>query len=212
MLFSPRLASVAKQDATPPALEFRLVQYEGAGPTAPPPPGPAPPNAAPPNAAPPASVQPPPKTPQPEEPRTAAASAASSVTKAPAVPTPAATPPEPAAPPAPQVNLGGTDSLSSLIATGERIVPPAIDSTVHNREPVYPREAVRLGQQGAVTLVVHIAPDGSVRSVDIPETSGFPMLDAAARDAVSSWHFRPAIREGQGATSEFPVRIQFHLY
>ena len=90
-------------------------------------------------------------------------------------------------------------------------MPPVVDTKFHNREPIYPREAVRLRQQGAVVLLVHIAADGSVERLEIPESSGFPMLDAAARDAVSTWHFRPAIRQGQGVTSEMPVRIQFTL-
>ena len=132
----------------------------------------------------------------------------------PAAPAPPAAPSASVAATAPralQINLGGTDSLSSLIATGDHIVPPAIDTTIHNREPVYPRAAARLGQQGAVTLLVHVAPDGSAEQVEIPQTSGYPMLDEAARDAVASWHFRPAIRNGSGVESQFPVRIQFRL-
>ena len=212
MLLGPRAASIAKPDATPPTLEFRLVQQEGAGPTSAPPPAPAAPPA--PSAPPP--VQPPLREPPPsDEPAIAAAPATPSATQPPPTPAPVAAPPQtiaaPPAPPAPQINLGGTDSLSSLIATGEQIVPPAIDATIHNREPVYPREAARLGQQGAVTLLVHVAPDGSVAEVEIPQTSGFRMLDEAARDAVASWHFRPAIRNGAGVESRFPVRIQFRL-
>ena len=202
MLSGPRQEATAPATNAPqPTLEFRLVQYEGAAPDA------RPPSSQTPSARPAAPTMPTPpiQEPPPDE-------AAEAAVPPPALPSPIAPPQTAAAPPTPTINLGGTDSLSSLIATGDRIIPPAIDSKIHNREPVYPREAVRLGQQGAVTLLVHVAPDGTALSVEIPETSGFQMLDAAARTAVASWHFQPAIQGGLAVTSEFPVRIQFQLH
>ena len=220
MLLGPRKIAVAPPGETLPTLEFLLVQREGSGPSTPPPNAPSmvdPPAAKPVAAAPPSPSQ---TEPTPE------LTDETDGEPAPAPPQRPTPPPTPSAPdeaasspaltpastkPSPRINLGGTDSLSSLIATGEQIVPPAIDSKIHNREPVYPREAARLRQQGAVILLVRVAPDGSASEVVIPQSSGFPMLDAAAREAVSSWHFRPAIQDGQGVASEIPVRIQFTL-
>ena len=219
MLVGPQRIAIAVPDEQP-TLEFRMVQQEGAGPsTAPPVPQPTPdPPTAKPAAAPPPAPKADPKptpppvadaepipTPPPPAPPAPPAKSAEAAPPAAAAPAPAS------AQAAPQINLGGTDSLSSLIATGDQLVPPAIDSKIHNQEPIYPKEAVRLRQHGAVLLMVQIAPDGSVARLEIPQSSGFPMLDAAARDAVSTWHFRPAIKEGQGVASEMPVRIQFTL-
>ena len=200
---SPRKSP--QPDAPLASVEFLLVQQEGFGPpaAADAPAKPEPP--APPR--PPPQPQPPqPQPPQPQPPEGPAAQAAF-----PQPPPPPPATPAPKAPVAPQINLGGTDSLSSLIATGEQLIPAAIDATFRNREPVYPREAARLGQGGLVVVRAHVAPDGRAEAVDIEKSSGYPLLDNAARDAILTWHFRSAIESGVPVRSTLSIAVEFAL-
>jgi outer membrane biosynthesis protein TonB len=36
-------------------------------------------------------------------------------------------------------------------------------------------------------------------------------LDSAARDAVLSWHFLPAVKDGQPISFDMPLRVMFRL-
>jgi protein TonB len=216
-----RLAPVDVEDAAQPTLEFEMVQQQGTGKTTPPaaptPEQPADSTPAPPP--PPQQEQPePPPPPAPEEEEE---EEALPLPPPPAPPAPQAEPKAkvavnqpPAAPKpdaAPEVNLGGTDSLSNLLATGPQIVPPGVDTKYRNREPVYPRAAAERGLEGVVLLLVRVAPDGRVESVEIERSSGYPILDRAAYDAVITWHFHAAIKNGEVVRSELPLRIQFTL-
>ena len=170
----------------------------------PPPPPPAPPAAASPAATPPprpqvAAREAPPRPPSPAQ--------APAPQAAPAAPTP----PAPVADPTPRVNLGGTGDLSNVLVKGDNVIPAGPDPKVHNREPVYPFESVRRGQQGMVGLLVHVSPEGLPSQVAIEHSSGFDLLDRAARDAVASWRFVPAVRDGQPIPSNASVRIVFQL-
>ena len=126
-------------------------------------------------------------------------------------PAPPPTPPTPKAETAPEINLGGTDSLSSLIARGSQIIPPAADARFRNREPIYPNEAARLGQSGLVVVQVHVGVDGRAEEVDIERSSGYRLLDNAARDAIITWRFRPAIRGGEAVQSTISIGVDYNL-
>lgn len=211
--------AVKPAPATPPA-----------APTPPIPPSPQPPTAT--------KAPPPPSAPPP--PPATASTAVPLPPPAPATPTPspaavpplpklatreAASPPSPARPPAaasavppspkadasPRINLGGTDSLSNADVTGGGVVPAGLDTKVHNQEPIYPDGAVLRGQQGAVVLAVAVSPEGLASGVDVFRSSGFALLDHAARDAVATWHFMPAVRDGQPIPSSMLVRVVFTL-
>ena len=75
----------------------------------------------------------------------------------------------------------------------QAVVPAQADN--NNYPPIYPPEAFNRRQQGSVTLRIHVAADGHVASVDVAESSGYPLLDNEARKAVFAWHYKP----GQGA-------------
>ena len=124
---------------------------------------------------------------------------------------PQAPPPAPEAPRAMQTNLGGTDSATDAISRGDDVVPARPDAQYHNRPPAYPRDAALRGEQGAVTLLIHISPAGLPMAVDVTASSGFLLLDRAARDAVANWHFLPAVRDGAPVAAEMPLRVRFEL-
>jgi protein TonB len=120
-------------------------------------------------------------------------------------------PPVPARQEAPQINLGGNNSETNAIVSGPNVIPASVDAKYRNREPVYPAEAVRRAQQGTVMLLIHVSEDGLPAEVDVAQSSGYVLLDSAARDAVLGWHFLPAVRGGQAVPFEMRLRVVFHL-
>jgi protein TonB len=113
------------------------------------------------------------------------------------------------APAAPEFNIGGTDSESNAIASGDRIVPASPDNKFRNRPPIYPEEAARRGEQGSVILVIHVSPMGLTSGVDVLQSSGHTALDRAAREAVLAWRFLPAVRDGEPIPFDMPMRFIF---
>jgi len=197
-----------------PSIELRLIETRGAGPAAPSPPTQPAPPATPPAATPPATP------PQPPAPVPVVAPEAlplpPPVPPSPPVRTPASAPVRAVSPPvAParpaEVNLGGGDDLTNALASGRDVLAAKVDAHWRNREPVYPPDAAARGERGAVTLLIHVGPDGLVSGIDVAETSGFIVLDRAAREAVRTWHFLPAVRDGKPVSSEMPLRVLFQM-
>ena len=117
--------------------------------------------------------------------------------------------PAPEKPAPPTISLRGTDSPSDAIAQGDHIVPASPDAVFHNRPPEYPLEAARLGQGGEVFLTIHISPGGKTAAVDVTRSSGYILLDRAAREAVLRWRFLPAVKDGQPVESAMTIRFVF---
>ena len=78
--------------------------------------------------------------------------------------------------------------------------------------PTYPREALLNGIQGTVVLKVLVDVDGKPLSVEIERSSGNRRLDdAARRQVLRKWMFRPAIRDGQAVQVYGIVPVNFSL-
>ena len=122
-----------------------------------------------------------------------------------------ASPPVQHAQEAPQIKLGGNSDTDAIVISGPHVIPASVDAKFRNREPVYPRDAVRRAEQGAVILLIHVSPAGLPSGVDIAESSGFMLLDRAARDAVLGWHFVPAVQDGQPIPFDMKLRVVFNL-
>jgi protein TonB len=123
----------------------------------------------------------------------------------------AADTPAKARPPGVTITLHGTDSPSDARAWGDRVIPAAPDAVFHNRPPEYPEAAAMNGEHGTVVVLIHIAPSGRTASVDVTRSSGFVLLDQAARDAVSRWRFLPAVKDGQPVVSSMQMGFVFSL-
>lgn len=82
---------------------------------------------------------------------------------------------------------------------------------VHAPRPEYPRISLRLEEQGAVLVRIHVGADGHVTDVDVLESSGFQRLDSAALAAVRSWRFDPRLVAGQAVAGTFDHRVVFVL-
>jgi periplasmic protein TonB len=63
-----------------------------------------------------------------------------------------------------------------------------------------------------IVLSFAIAADGSIKSAEIKQSSGYTELDEAALTcAKERWHFKPAMKDGQPIESTKEVRIRFGL-
>jgi len=151
--------------------------------------------------------------------------AASPTIKLPATPSPmiAATPVL-AAPAAAQVVVSPAPPMQTSVAPAAPaaapappappapIVPPDMNAaTLGNPAPDYPIDSRRRREQGVVRLRVTIAPDGSVRAIEVARSSGFDRLDQAALAAVRRWHFRPGTQAGVPVEAVGTLAIPFRL-
>jgi periplasmic protein TonB len=72
--------------------------------------------------------------------------------------------------------------------------------------PDYPRESLRQGQEGTVTVRMTVGEDGRVLAAEASSPSPWPLLNAAALRAVKSrWRFTP------GPVRAYEVAIRFQL-
>ena len=108
-------------------------------------------------------------------------------------------------------NLGGTDSESNAIAEGKDVIPAKPDKKYRNRPPPYPEDAVLRGEHGTVVLVIHVDPLGLPSGIDVAQSSGYASLDRAALQAVKTWRFLPAVKDGQPIAFDMPMRFVFEF-
>ncbi len=79
------------------------------------------------------------------------------------------------------------------VAQGSQGVSPR--KIVVQTSPVCPDLARRMNLQGMVRLLVTVAADGTVKSVDV--LGGHPLLANAAEMAVHGWRWAPAAAESK---------------
>lgn len=109
----------------------------------------------------------------------------------------------------PLLRFNGTDSDTNAEVFGQDVLPASIDNRYRNRAPRYPDEAAARGQQGAVLVIIHVTPQGTAGTVDLAESSGWPLLDQAAVATVKQWRFHPALRDGKPVPFDMPLRFEF---
>jgi len=105
----------------------------------------------------------------------------------------------PRAPSVPQPNAHGP--ITVLAAPRYRINP----------RPEYPVACRRRHEEGEVRVAVVVGPDGRPLRVSLAKSSGHPLLDQAAIDAVRGWTFEPARASELAVTSEVVVPVRFSL-
>jgi TonB family protein len=80
------------------------------------------------------------------------------------------------------------------------------------RLPPYPRESIRLNEEGAVLLAVRIGTNGAVSQASVFKSSGHQRLDAAAANFVKGyWRWHPATRAGKPVPANTRVSVLFKL-
>jgi TonB family protein len=88
---------------------------------------------------------------------------------------------------------------------------PAIADSRKCAKPVWPSEALRNNQEGTVTLKFLIGIDGTVRESKVTKSSGFPLLDLAAQDAISKCKFKPGMKDGIAFEAWVPLEYVFEI-
>ncbi|AKJ67295.1 hypothetical protein ABW99_02670 [Pandoraea thiooxydans] len=78
-------------------------------------------------------------------------------------------------------------------------------------QPVYPRKSKRLDQEGVVVLKVTIGANGHVVAAAVSKSSGFPLLDAAAVDALRVGQCHPYVDGGLPRQVQALQAIAFRL-
>jgi protein TonB len=97
-------------------------------------------------------------------------------------------------------------------AIAAAVVAPRFDAAyLKNPAPVYPLASRRRQETGKVYLEVYVNAGGTADRVEIKTSSGYPVLDQAAKDAVQKWRFIPARQGGQAVNARVIVPIVFNL-
>jgi protein TonB len=105
------------------------------------------------------------------------------------------------APPGPKTDVAGI-----------AVAPASFSATyLGNPPPRYPPVAREMGVQGTVTLKVQVTREGLPARVDVEQTSGSTVLDQAALEAVRTWRFAPARRNGEAVEDIMMVPVVFRL-
>ena len=79
------------------------------------------------------------------------------------------------------------------------------------RDPVYPPQALRDGTRGWVELEFTVAPNGTVRDIQVVSAEPRGVFDSAASDAVAAWRFRPRMVNGQPVAQRAAVTMRFDV-
>ena len=104
-------------------------------------------------------------------------------------------------------------------ATSSRPAARAIDGALLsaqpryrvNPPPEYPLASRRRREEGVVMVKVTVEANGAPSALSLAASSGYPLLDAAALDAVRRWTFEPARAAGVPTSSLVTVPVRFSL-
>ncbi|MYN25620.1 energy transducer TonB [Duganella levis] len=101
-----------------------------------------------------------------------------------------------------------------LLTTALAQTPVATDATAEFStcvRPEWPKESLRKEQQGTVQLAFLIGADGNVQDTRVVRSSGYPLLDSAAKDSLSKCKFKPAMHDGQAVESWTQMQYVWRL-
>ena len=97
----------------------------------------------------------------------------------------------PSSPPPPPVVEAPPQPSQPVMLAGELSV-----SCPERSAPDYPRQSMRMNEQGKVILRVELGEDGRVINAIVKTSSSYKRLDDAALSAVKTWHCNPSERNG----------------
>jgi protein TonB len=104
----------------------------------------------------------------------------------------------------------GGNQIAALGGTGLRVLQARFRVTPP--PPLYPRRALSQQQEGTVMVRCLIDEQGAAREIKLHASSGYPLLDKAALQAVGEWQFMPETVNGRAVAVwvEVPVRFQIN--
>jgi len=113
--------------------------------------------------------------------------------------------------PKPEANIAPFKGADAVAAQPAYVPPSQHVAYLKNPKPAYPTQARKRGMEGRVILRVQVRFDGAVKSVELQQSSGYGLLDRAARVAVLRWRFAPATRGGRVVDGEVLIPFDFRL-
>jgi len=82
---------------------------------------------------------------------------------------------------------------------------------IYQPDPEYSEEARKAKYQGTCVLWLVVGPDGRPRDIRVQRTLGLG-LDEKAIEAVKTWRFEPALKDGKPVAVQINVEVSFRLY
>lgn len=108
--------------------------------------------------------------------------------------------------PTAQVSLVPPPSVYQVL--GDTAV--AMDLTFASKHPPkYPETEAAAGHRGIVLVRALVNESGVVTDTKIARSSGWPILDANAAEAVSGWRFQPCYRQGRPGACWIQCPVEF---
>lgn len=101
---------------------------------------------------------------------------------------------------------GGTGG--GIFHVGGGVSPPR---QIYAPEPEFSEEARKAKYQGVCTLGLIVGTDGRPSNIRVLSSLGMG-LDEKAIEAVKTWKFEPAMKDGHPVRVEIAVEVDFHLY
>jgi TonB family protein len=105
-------------------------------------------------------------------------------------------------------------ALSDAAAAAPAPVPLATTTTpprlLKSTPPIFPPDKIESGEHPTVVLKVTVFADGTLGDAVVEHSAG-PSFDAAATEAVRSWTFAPAKKDGVTIPSRVGVAVHFEL-
>jgi TonB family protein len=92
-------------------------------------------------------------------------------------------------------------------ASDPKVTPPRL-SNKKRVEPQCSENAIRDHISGLVKLRAVVGIDGHVRGVEVVRSLGYG-LDENAVDAVRTWEFQPALKNGEPVEATVPIECEF---
>ena len=82
---------------------------------------------------------------------------------------------------------------------------------IYQPDPEYSEEARKAKYQGTVVLWMIVTADGRPRDIHVQRSVGMG-LDEKAIEAVKTWKFEPARKDGVPVAVQINVEVSFRLY
>jgi TonB family protein len=94
------------------------------------------------------------------------------------------------------------------IRIGPGVTPPR---PIYQPEPEFTEKARKANYQGICTLALVVGIDGRPSNIHVQSSLGMG-LDEKAIEAVKTWKFEPAMKDGHPVAVSIAVEVDFHLY
>lgn len=98
-----------------------------------------------------------------------------------------------------------------VVKTVGRNAQPAAVGAAHKCVVDYPSEALDKKVEGTTALTFKVLADGTVDGVNVATSAGSPDLDDAAVKCVSTWHYRPAVKNGEIVEAAWKASVKWKL-